>query len=170
MITSRDHAGKPIISITDGKDLGEIKGLYLDPDMRRVAGVFVGSEGLLNRKPLALSQNDVRVCGVDVWLVSGPDVVKPMEEIPESVSFIPVTDVRGREVQTEGGTKLCVIEDVILDKDAHVLGFLLGRVFSEGPLAERKTVSRDAFLTLGNKEAPMTVDLAQAESLTIQSI
>lgn len=93
-----------------------------------------------------------------------------MEEIPESISFIPVTDVRGREVQTEGGTKLCVIEDIILDNDAHVLGFMLGRVFSEDPLTEHKTVSRDAFLTLGNKEAPITVDLAQTESLTIQSI
>lgn len=167
MITSKEHANKPLVSITDGKDLGEIKGLYLDLDMRQVAGIFLGTEGIINRKVLAIARNDVKVYGIDVWLVAGPDVVKTLEDIPDSAAFTLVSDLRGREIQTEGGTKLCVVEDVILGSEAHVLGFTLGKVYAQGPLAERKAIVREAITDLGSKEKPMTANLSQAESLTI---
>ncbi|NMB54060.1 MAG: hypothetical protein GYA15_05110 [Leptolinea sp.] len=169
MIASREHLNKPLISITDGRDLGEIRGLYLDADMHQVAGVFVGKEGIINRKTLAVTREEVLVYGVDVWVVSGPDVVKPLDEIPESAAFILVSDLRGREIQTEGGTKLCVIDDVILDSEARVLGFTLGKVFSQGPLAERKAIVREAITHLGSKEQPMTAELAMAESQSIST-
>lgn len=167
MIPSRDHNNKLIISITDGKDLGEIKGLYLDADMRQVTGIFTGKEGIINRKQLAVSRIDIQVFGVDVWLVSGPDVVKPLEEVSESAAFIPISEIRGREIQTDGGTKLCVIDDVILDEEAKVLGFSLSKVYSQGPLAERKAIVRNAITHLGGKDQPMTADLTRAESETI---
>ena len=47
MITSREHSNKPIISMTDGKKVGEVKDLYLDQDMRQVSAVFLGREGSL---------------------------------------------------------------------------------------------------------------------------
>ncbi len=170
MITSKEHSNKPLVSITDGKDIGEIKGLYLDPDMRQVAGVFVATEGIINRKTLAITRKDVLVYGIDTWLVSGPDIVKPVEEIPDSAAFILVSDLRGREIQTEGGTKLCTVEDVLLDSQANVLGFTLGKVYAQGPLAERKAIVREAIIDLGSKEKPMTANLSQAESLTISSV
>ena len=61
MITSRDHSGKPIFSITDGKKLGEVKDLYLDREMRQVAAVFLGREGLINRKTLMIARSAVQV-------------------------------------------------------------------------------------------------------------
>jgi sporulation protein YlmC with PRC-barrel domain len=168
--TSKEHANKPLVSITDGKDLGEIKGLYLDADMHQVAGVFVGTEGIINRKALAIARSNVQVCGIDVWLVSGPDVVKLLEEIPELAAATLVSDLHGREIQTEGGTKLCIVDDVILDADTHVLGFSLGKVYSQGPLAEKKAIVRDAITDLGGPEKPMIANLSQAESLNIPVI
>jgi hypothetical protein len=79
--------------------------------------------------------------------------------------LILVGELRGRDIQTEGGTKIAVIEDVILDTEARGLG----KVYSQGPLAERKMISRDAILTLGNTKEPMTINLAQAESLVLPS-
>jgi uncharacterized protein YrrD len=169
MITSKEHSNKPLISITDGKKLGEIKGLYLDADMRQVAGVFLGTEGILKRKAQAVVRNDVQVYGIDAWLVAGSDKVMVLENIPDSAGFVLVSDLHGREVQTEGGTKLGVVEDVVLDNEARVLGFTLGKVYADGPLAEKKHVVREAITDLGSKEKPMTVILAQAESLTITS-
>ena len=80
-----------------------------------------------------------------------------------------MADLRGREIQTEGGTKIGVIDHVILDHEARVLGFGLGRVFSQGPLAERKVLAREAIKDLGDAKKPMTIDLTQAESLTLAS-
>lgn len=167
MITSKEHANKPIISITDGKKLGEVKDLYLDQDMRQVAAIFLGKEGLINRKTLIIARSAVQVYGIDVWLVSGSDTVSGPEAIPEAGTFTLIGDLRGRELQTEGGTKIGVIDHVILDNEARVLGFGLGKVYSQGPLAERKAIARDAVLNLGNAKEPMTINLAQAEALTL---
>ena len=169
MITSKEHMNKPLVSLTDGKKLGEIKGLYLDLDMRQVAGVFLGTEGLIKRKTLAIPRSAVQVYGIDVWLVSGPDVVMALEDMPDSATFTLVTDLRGREVQTEGGTKLAIVEDVLLDSETRVLGFSLGKVYAEGPLDERKAIIREAITDLGSEDKPMTAILAQAESLTMPS-
>jgi len=91
------------------------------------------------------------------------------EDIPESKTLTLVGELRGREIQTEGGTTIGVIEDVILDNEAHVLGFGLGKVYAQGPLAERKAIAREAITNLGNKKEPMTINLAQGESLSLPS-
>jgi sporulation protein YlmC with PRC-barrel domain len=169
MLTSKELANKPTISITDGKRLGEVKDLYLDQDLRQVAAIFLGKEGLINRKTLMIPRSAVQIYGIDVLLVSGSDTVSGPEAIPESDTFTLVGDLRGRELQTEGGTKVGVIDHVILDHESRVLGFGLGKVYAQGPLAERKMIARDAILNVGNMQEPMTINLAQAESNAISS-
>src|SRR5215211_5374035 len=169
MITSKEHSNKPIISITDGKKLGEIKDLYLDQDMRQVAAVFLGKEGLISRKKLMIARSAVQVYGIDAWLVSGSDTVLRPEDLSESGTLTLIGELRGRELQTEGGTKIGVIDYVILDGEARVLGFGLGKVYAQGPLAERKAIARDAIISLGTAKEPMTINLAQAESLALPS-
>ena len=169
MITSKELSNKPIISITDGKRLGEVKDLYLDQEMRQGVAIFLGKEGLISRKTLMIPRSAVQVYGIDVWLVSGSDVVSAPETIPESGTFTLIGDLRGREIQTEGGTKVGVIDHVILDQEAHVLGFGLSKVYAQGPLAERKTIARDAILNVGSTQEPMTINLTQAESGALSS-
>ena len=169
MMTSKEQSNKPIISITDGKKLGEVRDLYLDQEMRQVAAVFLGKEGLIHRKSLIIPRSAVQVYGVDAWLVTGSDVVTKAEDIPDSGTYTLVGDLRGRELQTEGGTKIGVIDHVILDSEARVWGFGLGKVYSQGPLAQRKAISRESILNLGNPNEPMTINLAQAESLAVPS-
>jgi sporulation protein YlmC with PRC-barrel domain len=155
--------------MSDGKKLGEIKDLYLDQDMRQVAAVFLGKEGLISRKTLLIARSAVQVYGIDAWLVSGSDTVVGPEALPDSGTFSLVGDLRGRELQTEGGTKIGVIDHVLLDAEARVLGFGLGKVYSQGPLAERKAIARDAIMNLGSAKEPMIINLAQAESLALPS-
>jgi uncharacterized protein YrrD len=167
MLTSKSHLGKPLISLTDGKKVGEIKDLYIDADARRAAAVFVGTEGLLNRKTHALPRAAVQVYGVDAWLVSGPDTVQVLDTIADASTFTLVGDLRGREILTEGGTRVGVVDDVVLDARAHVLGFTLGKVFVQGPVADRKAIARDAITKLGGKNEPMTTTMAQAETMEL---
>lgn len=167
MITSKEHSGKLLISITDGKKLGKVEGLYLDRDVRQVVGVFLGTEGFINRKALAIVRDAVQIFGVDVLLAAGSDKVTALESIPDSATFILVDDLRGRDVQTEGGTRIGVMEDVLLDSELRVLGIALGKVHVQGPLAERKAIARDAITSLGSKDVPMTAVMEKAESMTI---
>ena len=167
MLTGKSHLNKQLISITDGKILGDVKDLYLDREMHNVAAIFLGKEGLLKRKALMLPRSAIHIFGVDVWLVSGSDKVAGPDEIADADTFVLLSDLRGRDVDTEGGTKIGVIDDVVLDAEARVLGFVLGKVHVQGPLAERKTIAREAVTKLGSKDAAMQVQLAQAEALTV---
>jgi len=167
MLTGKSHLNKQLISITDGKILGEVKDLYLDHEMHNIAAIFLGKEGLLKRKALLLPRAAIHIFGVDVWLVNGSDKVAGPDDIADADTFVLVSDLRGRDVDTEGGTKIGVIEDVVLDPEARVLGFTLGKVHVQGPLAERKIIAREAVTRLGSKDAPMQVLLAQAEALMV---
>jgi sporulation protein YlmC with PRC-barrel domain len=167
MLTGKSHLNKQLVSITDGKIIGEVKDLYLDREMHNVAALLLGKEGLLKRKALMLPRSAIHIFGVDVWLVSGSDKVAGPEDIPDADTFVLVSDLRGRDVDTEGGTKIGVLDDVVLDPEARVLGFVLGKVHVQGPLAERKTIAREAVTKLGSKDAPMQVVLAQAEALIV---
>jgi sporulation protein YlmC with PRC-barrel domain len=167
MLTVKSHLNKSLVSITDGKIIGEIKDLYIDREMHQVAAVHLGKEGLLKRKSLMLPRAAVHIFGVDVWLVTGSDKVVGPDEITDADTFVLVDDLRGREVETEGGTKIGVVDDVVLDAEARVLGFVLGKVHVQGPLAERKTIAREAVTKLGSKDGPMSVVLAQAETMTL---
>jgi sporulation protein YlmC with PRC-barrel domain len=167
MLTSKSHLNKSLVSITDGKIIGDVKDLYLDREMHAVAAVFLGREGLIKRKAQILPRSAIHIFGVDVWLVNGSDKVAGPDDIPDADTFVLVGDLRGRDVDTEGGTKIGVIDDVVLDAEARVVGFTLGKVHVQGPLAERKTIAREAVTKLGSKDAPMQVLLAQAEALTV---
>ncbi len=167
MLTAKSHLNKSLVSITDGKIVGEIKDLYLDREMHQVAAVFLGREGLIKRKTNLLPRAAVHIFGADVWLVTGSDKVVGPEDVPDADTFVLVGDLRGRDVETEGGTKIGVVDDVVLDAEARLLGFVLGKVHVQGPLAERKTIAREAVTKLGSKDAPMQVVLAQAEALTV---
>jgi sporulation protein YlmC with PRC-barrel domain len=167
MLTVKSHLNKSLVSITDGKIVGDVKDLYLDREMHTVAAVFLGREGLIKRKTLLLPRAAIHIFGADVWLVTGSDKMVGPEEVPDADTFVLVGDLRGREVETEGGTKIGVVDDVVLDAEARVLGFVLGKVHVQGPLAERKTIAREAVTNLGSKDAPMQVLLAQAEALTV---
>jgi len=164
MLTAKEFNGKSIISIANGVILGEVKDVYLDADMRQMAGVYLRTEGLIKRKDKVILRNSIQVLGVDVWLVSGSDVIVDKDTLPDAAGFNLVGQLRGREIQTDGGTKIGVIEDVLLDENMGVLGFSLGKVYAQGPLAERKAVIRDAIKDLGSKDGPMIVDLALAEA------
>ena len=46
MLTGKSHLNKQLVSITDGKIIGEVKDLYLDREMHNVAALLLGKEGL----------------------------------------------------------------------------------------------------------------------------
>ena len=167
MTTGKDLQHTALISMSNGKIIGQIKDLYLDPDLNQVAAVFLGKEGVLRRHAHAIGREAIQVYGEDVWLVTGPDSVVNRKALPDSVHFVLLSELRGREVHTEGGTHIGTVEDVILDAQANVIGFSLGKVRMKGPLAERKTLARAAVTGMGGKGVPMTAVMDRAEAIAV---
>lgn len=165
MRLGKDIEGKPIISITDGRILGRSKDLYVDAELQAMAGLYVGSEGVIRRKTLVIPREDITLFGIDVILVKDAEVITNEKDLPEAKAWIRLKDVEGRQVRTPGGTKLGVVGDVVLDEAGSIVGFSLSRVFVEGPLAEQGAVPREAVVDVALEDGAIGVDLAKLEGL-----
>jgi sporulation protein YlmC with PRC-barrel domain len=167
MRTAKVHLNKPLISLTNGKKLGKVKDVYFDGELGKITAVLVSKRGIINRKIWVIGRSAIQVMGIDAWLVSGSEGVHLLEELPESDSFLLLSELLGREVHTEGGHRVGTLGDVILDENANVTGFIFDQVFVQGPLAERRKIARTAIFGLGDKSRPMTTVLEQAETLDV---
>ena len=168
MVEAGEHHNKLLISMMNGKKLGEVQDIYLDGALTHVVAVQAGSEGFINRQSLAIARPHIQFYGVDAWLVAGDDPVVRIETLAAYESLVTVSSLRGREIQTEGGTRIGTIGDVILDAEARVLGFTLQRVYVQGPLEARKAISRAAITDVGSKDGPMLTVLEQAEGIALE--
>lgn len=169
MATGKQAQGKPLISLTDGKQIGQVKDLYLDETLSQITGVYLGAEGLIKRKEMAVPRASIVLMGIDAWLVTDSNVIVAPEDLALHETFLLIGALRGREIHTEGGTKLGVVDDVIFDTEGQVLGFALGKVFVQGTVADRKTIARSAISTVGASTSAMTTDMAKAEGTQLPS-
>jgi uncharacterized protein YrrD len=167
MFTTKQLHQKPVINVVDGKRLGAIDDLYLDKALSKVTAVYLGAQGYITRRSYIIDLESVQVCGSDAWLVAGGDKAIELQAYPDAECIVLASSVRGREVQTEGGTKIGTIDDVLLDDQAQVVGFSLSRVYVRGPLADSRQIARSAMVNAGDKGQPMTVALERAESTVI---
>lgn len=165
MRLGKDLIGKSIISMTDGRLLGTVKDIYINDELYWLTGIHIGSEGFLKRKSLLISRDSVVVFGIDAILVKTPDVIIEEQDAPEFETWLRLNKLRGRDVDTPGGTKVGVIGDVILGEEGHVTGFALSKVFVEGPIAQQGTIPREALIDTGNDDDAMTIDLPKVEEL-----
>jgi len=164
MRLGKDLVGKTIISITDGRSLGEVKDIYLDSQLTTITGIYLGSEGLLKRKHFLIARKSVVVFGIDAILVEKTDVTLEEEERPEAAAWVRLSKLRGRDVDTPGGTKVASIGDVILGEQGDITGFALSRVYVEGPIAQNGRIPRSALIDTGGEDQVMTIDLTKAEN------
>ena len=167
MAVTKDFDRKLLISASDGRNLGEIKGLMLDESASRAVALFLGKSGILNRKANLIDLKHVQLVGVDAWLTRNSNCVVPEDDYSDFSKLLLAEDLFGREIVTEGGHKIGTIGDVVLDERFNVLGFKFDKLHIEGPLAKAGAIIRVAVSSLGDSKTPAVASLDQAEKLTI---
>ena len=163
MRLGKDLANKPIYSITDGQNLGTVKDVYFDNDLKIITGIFTGTEGLLKRKSLMIPSTQVTVYGIDAVLVKDSDVIVSEDSVEGTGKWVRLSKLKGRDVDTPGGTKVATIGDVVLGEEGNIVGFTLAKVFVEGPVAQQGQITRSVIMDTGNEDGIMTINLTQAE-------
>ncbi len=163
----KEFHGKLLISSTDGKKLGEIKDVYLDQDGTKIVAVYLGKSGILSRKSLMIEIGYLSLIGVDACFVTGSDKVVATEGGDATSTWILAGSLIGREIKTDGGTKIATVADVIVDEGCNVLGFSLDWVYVQGPLADTRSIARGAITSIGKDGEPMITVLEQAEKLKL---
>ena len=169
MRLGKDLINKPIYSVDEGKLLGKVQDLYLDETLEVVLGLYLGSQGLVRRKSELIRAGDVVVLGTDAILVRTGSVITDDGALPAAKGWTRRDKLTGREADTPGGTRLGVIGDIIVDGSGRISGFALSKVYVEGPLADKRVVSRSVVLDTGKEDGRMTVDLAKLEASLIDA-
>lgn len=159
----KELIGKPIYSLSDGRHLGNVKDLYLDLELVLLNGIFLGHEGLFNRKARVIVREHIALFGYDAILVNDSAVETDNNATPEVELWMRRESVQGRDIETPGGTKVGTVGDILFDEKARIVGFSLARVFVAGPVADKQVILREAVTEAGGKDGIMTVDLAKAE-------
>jgi uncharacterized protein YrrD len=163
MRAGKDLTEKSIYSLTDGRLVGKVKDLYLDSNLERVVGLYLGSEGIFSRKNMLITRDRVTLFGVDAVLVADSEVVLEEAQVAELDTWVRRQDLAGRDVDTPGGTRVGIIGDILVDDEGTVVGFKLARTFVEGPISRKHAVAREVVVDTGGEDGVMTIDLAQAE-------
>jgi len=169
MRQGKDLENKPIISLTDGRMLGRAKDVYVDANLTELAGLYLGSEGMIRRRAQVIQSEDVVLFGIDVILVKNSDVIQKDKDIAGTVDWYRLKDLQGHEVHTPGGTKLGTVGDIILDETGAITGLSLSRVFVKGPLAEQGEIPREVVIETSHKEEIIRVDLAMLEGMAVDT-
>jgi uncharacterized protein YrrD len=141
-----------------------VQDLYLDSSFETVLGLYLGSQGLVRRKSELIRAGDIVVLGADAVLVKNGNVLTDDNALPAAKGWVRRDKLSGREADTPGGTRLGVIGDVIVDQVGAITGFALSKAYVEGPLAEKRVISRSVVLDTGQEDGRMTVDLAKLEA------
>ena len=170
MRLGKDLLNKPIISITDGRNLGSVKDIYLNNNLTKITGVFTGQEGMLRRKSFLIPRAEVVVFGVDAMLVKNSEVIVEEADLSVVADWVRLSKLRGRDVDTPNGTKVATIGDVIIGEEGDISGFALAKVFVEGPIAEKGVIARAALEDTGHQDQVMTIDLTKAETTELTAV
>ena len=159
----KDLNNKMIISISDGRQIGQVKDLFMDDELRMLTGIFVGSEGLLRRKTMLIPRESVVVFGIDAVLVKNSEVIKDSSELTESEQWVRLSKLKGRGIDTPGGTKVGTVGDIIIGEEGNITGFALSKVSVEGPISEKGMIERSTLIDSGSVDGTITIDLTKAE-------
>jgi uncharacterized protein YrrD len=133
--------GYQIISTSNGRVIGEVEDLLIDPKKLEVAAVITSSGNLLDPTIKAISREDILVWGEDFILASDPDIIHELDTLEGSKEWQTVTgEINGKGVLNTKEEKIAELNDVVINSEAQIVGYDLSKVFIDGPVKKSKRI------------------------------
>ncbi len=131
LTTASAVRGLPVVTVTGGEDVAEVRDIVYDAEAGRIAGFSLNKRGRLSgRRREVLAAERVHAIGRDAVMVGDMDALVDPGDAPAEVGA-PDRDrnVIGNDVVTEGGVSLGTIRDVVLlvGGTGEVVGYQLER-------------------------------------------
>jgi uncharacterized protein YrrD len=145
-----DLIGKPVISVTNGQNIGSVADIMVDPDKLALSALVTSKGGLLSRKIEAIRAAEVQVWGVHVILVKEPDVILKEDELYDRDGWMSFSDdLKSRDIVSLDGARLGAIKDILIDMQGQLAAYELGKPYKDGEGLEGKRIPADATQSLG---------------------
>ncbi|WP_027717170.1 PRC-barrel domain-containing protein [Desulfovirgula thermocuniculi] len=142
MRKSKQFHGMLVISLQEGKQIGVVRGLVVDPERKAVAALVVEQKRLLFKEQRFLPFSRVHSVGENAITVDQSSKVERSTALPDVVRLVRErVNVTGARLVTESGTLLGQVDEYYVDLEG---GEIVGLEFSGGLLSG--VVSGRAFL------------------------
>jgi uncharacterized protein YrrD len=147
MIRGKELIGMPVVSLDQGKEIGEVQDLVFDPARRRILGMIL-DEGGWFREPEILPYESIESIGPDAVVVRHVESGAAPNIDPDDLkkSF----NLTGKKVISEKGHELGTIYDLYIDESTgEVLGFELTQGLFRDTSIGKKFVEYDHIQSIG---------------------
>ncbi len=161
MRKSKEFISMPVISLEEGRQIGTIKSLVVNPAEKKVVALAIEQKGLFKEQRF-IPYTKIRSIGEDAVTVSRSSVLQKGASLPEIAGLVKdKININGTRIVSESGTLLGVVDDYYVNLSS---GELVGMEFSSnyinGLFNGKAFLDADIVLTIG-KEMIVCSDKAQ---------
>lgn len=150
--------GLPVITVAEGKQVGKVDDLVVDPERKAVSWFRLHSGGMLGGERLWVSAEAVHGVGEDAITINTEADARGPADAPEAVALVKAKrGIIGSKVITENGASVGVVRDYEFDPTTFALTSL-----SVPPginiTGDTLTISGDQVLTIGEDMIVVATD------------
>ena len=114
--------GLPVITMAEGKQIGKIDDLIVDPERKAVSWLRLHSGGMLGGERLWVSAEAVHGVGADAVTINAEADARAPADAPEALALVKAKrGVIGSKVMTENGERVGEVCDYEFDPDTFAL-------------------------------------------------
>jgi sporulation protein YlmC with PRC-barrel domain len=114
--------GLPVITMAEGKQIGKIDDLVIDPERKAVSWLRLHSGGMLGGERLWVSTEAVHGVGEDAVTINAAADARAPADAPDALALVKAKrGVIGSKVITENGEHLGVVRDYEFNPDTFAL-------------------------------------------------
>jgi uncharacterized protein YrrD len=170
MLRYEQVKGLRLITVHEGKEIGKVDDLFVDPDGRKVRWLRVHTGGLFGNREWVATEA-IHGVGPNAFMVNSEDDVRAREDAP-AAEELAKADRRliGTPVITEDGKSLSKVEDYEFDGESFAVTSLIlppGMGTEDGhflviPIERVVTIGEDLIIVSANSAQPQSVGAPEA--------
>jgi uncharacterized protein YrrD len=141
--------GLPVITMAEGKQIGKVDDLVVDPERKAVSWLRLHSGGLLGGERLWVSTEAVHGVGEDAVTINAEADARAAADAPAALALVKgKRGIIGNKVMTENGERLGEVRDYEFNPDTFALTSL-SIPPSMGLAGATLLIAGDKLLTIG---------------------
>jgi uncharacterized protein YrrD len=166
LLRGRDVSGLPVVDISTGEDVAEIRDIIFEPSDGVIGGFTLAKRGFFGRRlRTVLPVEAIRSVGTHAVTIDAADALTdPAELADQHEALEGDADVTSNDVLTESGRNLGQVRDVVISggRRPRVVGFEIGGgAAGDGfvPIDTSRAVSRSTLIVPDSFENRVRTDL-----------
>ena len=143
--------GLPVITMAEGKQIGKVDDLIVDPETKAVSWLRIhsGGMGTLGGVRLWVPTTAVHAVGEHAVTIDAEADARTAADAPEALALVDAKrGIIGNKVITEAGVRLGMVGDYEFNPDTYALTFLSVPAGTNG-VGDRLRIPGDKVLTIG---------------------